>query len=155
MIGNAEEWVADGYDPLRRYRTSQDAIVWPVSDALHQDAEPIRKRLNALREAHVNGWGVAKGGSHSEYRAQAPHAFTVRARTNPHLLSNYVSPLPLVTQDAIDSLSPDFGDATGFRVARPVRIPSRERQLWHWGIYFEHEKWLDLTMDPSDNAPVQ
>lgn len=40
--------------------------------------------------------------------------------------------------------------AMGFRLARPVKVPSREVQLLHWGIYENHEFWLAYTLAPSE-----
>jgi len=149
MIGNVEEWVADGYDPLRRMTHLSDPMIWPVTDKLSADATPVRVRMRELREDFCDGWGVAKGGSHSSRRCQQPRCFSISARTNPHLISNHLSPLPEHLQDAKDNLDSILADCVGFRIARPETVPDRERQLWHWGIYFNHEQWIDLTITPS------
>ncbi len=151
MIGNVEEWVVDGFDPRRDYRGSQQAVIWPVSDHLVQQSDSFRKRLEELGEPFISAWGVAKGGSHAERRDQRPESFSISARTCPNSAFNLADPGPLM-QDSVDTLPPLLGEekAIGFRIVRPVVVPARERQLWHWGVYDQHDdRWLELTLPPS------
>jgi formylglycine-generating enzyme required for sulfatase activity len=149
MIGNAEEWVADGFTPIRPPGRG-NPIVWPASRKLSQDAKRIWDEFDAASQHYVDGWGVAKGGSHDFRRCQDPRCFTVAARTNPSLLSNHEDPLYPILQDTPRDLMANVGEAVGFRIARPAGVPDRKFQLWHWGVYFDHERWQDLTLEPTD-----
>jgi formylglycine-generating enzyme required for sulfatase activity len=155
MIGNAEEWVADGFETIRDDGRI-NPITWPASRHLSQDPQKIWDEFKAKKEHFCDGWGVAKGGSHEYRRCQEPICFTVAARTNPSILSNFEDPVysenpkySTYSQDTWHDLMDPFSETVGFRLARPLKIPDRTRQLWHWGIYFDHDQWIDLTLEPT------
>jgi formylglycine-generating enzyme required for sulfatase activity len=152
MIGNVEEWVADGYAvPETRLRPRQpDPIVWPASKHLSQDAAKIWKEFKDAGQQYCDGWGVAKGGSYDSDRSQQPAAFTVAARTDPERYwHDRGDPYNLPQDNCGRSLEGAVSESIGFRIARPLTVPDRKFQLWHWGIYFDHDKWQHLTLEPT------
>ena len=152
MIGNVEEWVADGYAvPETRPRPRQsDPIVWPASKHLSQDAAKIWKEFKDAGQRYCDGWGVAKGGSYNSVRSQQPAAFTVAARTDPERhWHDWEDPYKLPQDNCGRSLEGTVSLSIGFRIARPLTVPDRKFQLWHWGIYFDHDKWQHLTLEPT------
>lgn len=153
MVGNAEEWVSDGFRPTRKYNRREDPIVWPVSDTIDGDLASLKMRMSKRGEDYCVGWSIAKGGSHSQYRCQDPSCFLPTARANAMVESNDRSTLPvsMIRQNSIADLDEQVGRAIGFRLARPLKVPDREIQLWHWGIYFDHDRWIHLTID-SDGS---
>jgi formylglycine-generating enzyme required for sulfatase activity len=151
MIGNVEEWVADGYDSRLVERVRKDAIVWPASKDLSQDASKVWKEFKAAGEFYCDGWGVAKGGAFGDDRSQQSEAFTVAARTDPERYWKECDDVYHLPQDNCSlGLEGKFAYSIGFRIARPLAIPSRKLQLWHWGIYFDHDKWQHLTLEPTE-----
>ena len=150
MIGNVEEWVADGYDSRLLERVRKDPIVWPASKHLSQDAAKIWKEFKDAGQQYCDGWGVAKGGSYDSDRSQQPAAFTVAARTDPERYwQEHDDPYRNPQDNCSRELEGKVAYSIGFRIARPVVIPSRKLQLWHWGIYFDHDKWQHLTLEPT------
>ncbi len=147
LLGNVEEWVADGFHEERIAMTSKvDPIIWPASSRLSGPAEEIRNAFRKQGQSYVDNYGVAKGGSGLATRPRHWLAFTVIARTNPTL---YDDDPVIAYQDEPRAMSFGVGPAIGFRLARPHKVPDRTTQLWHWGIYFDHAVWLDTTIDPD------
>ena len=150
MIGNVEEWVADGYAVPQIRPRNPDPIVWPASKHLSQDAAMIWKEFTDAGQRYCEGWGVAKGGSYDCDRSQQPAAFTVAARTDPERHWYYeCEPVQLPQDNCARSLEGPMAYSIGFRIARPSTVPDRKFQLWHWGIYFDHDKWQHLTLEPT------
>lgn len=167
MIGNAEEWVADGYTERCFGRVSNtdegiwanvDPIQWPVAEFIQAYPEAGKHLTQSMRkhkQSMANGMAVAKGGSGLEFgdgtRCLSPHAFRGSARTQPENFDS-TRPEPFVFAGPT-TLSEPFRGIFGFRIARPESVPPRQIQLWHWGIYHDANKWLDLTLEPSSDVP--
>ena len=150
MIGNVEEWVADGYAVPEIRPRQPNPIVWPASKHLSQDAAKIWKEFKEAGQRYCDGWGVAKGGSYHRDRSQQPAAFTVAARTDPERYwHDHEDPYKLPQDNCGRSLEGTVSLSIGFRIARPLTVPDRKFQLWHWGIYFDHDKWQHLTLEPT------
>lgn len=149
MIGNAEEWVADGYEENRWGGQKTDPITWPASRQLSQDPQLAWAAFKAAGHHYCEGWGVTKGGSWHYARCRDPICFSIAARGNPFPLENLQIPRRYNQDEPCDFDGDSCGTAYGFRVARPVVVPERKIQLWHWGIYFDHDKWLHLTLEPT------
>jgi formylglycine-generating enzyme required for sulfatase activity len=150
MIGNVEEWVADGYAAPEFLPRQPDPIVWPASKHLSQDAAKIWKEFKDAGQRYCDGWGVAKGGSYDCDRSQQPAAFTVAARTDPERHWHDWDPYNLPQDNGGRYLEGPMAHSIGFRIARPITVPDRKFQLWHWGIYFDHDKWQHLTLQPTE-----
>lgn len=157
MIGNAEEWVADGYSPdgIRPYSSRKDPMVWPATRHLSQSPEKTWAEFKARGHTYCEGWGVAKGGSYCPSRSQSPESFTVAARTDPERFwRRWDDPHPVTLQDVFgNELEGSMSESIGFRVARPAIVPDKKIQLWHWGIYFDHDKWARFTIEPTQESP--
>ena len=172
MLGNVEEWVADGFDATRPCSQDPDwksdvvirnPVAWPVHQRFswnrkkNENVNDLRNLMRTRGELFVNGYGVAKGGSGITsdvgptqlLRSIDPKAFTVSARTNPLGREETSGTGGNDFQCDMYEMFDDVARAIGFRVCRPSKIPDRQTQLWHWGIYFEQDKWMDLTMEPS------
>lgn len=148
MIGNVEEWVADGfYENRIAYTTSSNPIVWPLNAHPFSTSGPVTQEFEQRQQRFVDAFGVAKGGSGLVSRPSNPSAFAVSARSNPVAYDrDHVHHSPAGEPC---SLSESLGPAIGFRIARPVKVPDRQSQLWHWGIYVDHAEWRDTTLEPD------
>lgn len=191
MLGNVEEWVADGYH--EGYKSFGDAhelhdpIAWPLG-SLERQAEPMplpageflpppaesrwtgligdwwegtrhrltNAELESLRDrSKARGdfvsWepGVARGGSDQLAVSPTARHFGFALRYQPMRNADTAPATPYDHNSIFWNNGPMPFDI-GFRVVRPVKVPSAEEQLWHWGIYENHEFWTRYTIPPND-----
>jgi formylglycine-generating enzyme required for sulfatase activity len=190
MLGNVEEWVADGfhegYGAFSAHQRRVDPIAWPVG-RLEGQNEPyligagvfvppvaelrkhrlrgrwersghslddralIQLRRDFLRAGQTVaiGPGVARGGSDNPVVCPTTEHLAFAMRFQPDRNPDTATP-DLVFDNSIYWNEGLFRNDVGFRVVRPAKVPSRQVQLWHWGIYEHHEFWSKYTMEPTD-----
>lgn len=157
MIGNLEEWVADSYDAYGRGSgtsgSKTDPVEWPLGDKWFKDLDAVRQQMDKEEIRFSNSEGATKGGSGFGARSRSPRSFGVSARFNPTRFADNAS----LDEPSVPERFPRWpvGVAVGLRVCRPVRVPSRREQLWHWGLYLDHDRWIDTTLAPSEPAAAK
>lgn len=142
MLGSVEEYVADGYCrklPYAPGSTVSDPIIWPFD----RGSNPLRMYPNM----RVSTGCLTKGGAFWKERFPSHDDFLPECRKN--FGRDETSAFSQVYEEYNLGIDIDYWRGVGFRFVRPVKIPSREEQLWHWGIIDNYDKWQEFTFEPS------
>lgn len=160
MIGNVEEWVADSYGGSEVYLGLQisddwrkDYVVWPLGKESWPELDGVREYMVKEKIRFSNSQGATKGGSSFGGRSWSPRKFGVSARFNPTIFDESANTNEPSVPESFSRYP--VGIAVGMRVCRPVRVPTRREQLWHWGLYLDHDKWIDTTLPPSEQEAAK
>lgn len=136
----------------RLFKLAVACVAMPVTASFGTEKLPDYEQQTIQQSIAMVG---VDGGSYGDGRSQQPEAFTVAARTNPERYWEERDDVYHLPQDNCSrELEGKVAYSIGFRIARPLMIPSRKLQLWHWGIYFDHDKWEHLTLEPTASPAV-
>lgn len=151
--------LAEQNDP---YRVPPDNSKLPLSEYQKSRWQPNSHGPNAERSRWVRqglldhkqmialGSGVARGGCDYGLVCFSDEHFACAARYQPARNPQTRSDYQRVFDNSVYASEAECRYAVGFRVASPVKVPSREVQLWHWGIYEHHKFWSKYTIEPTE-----